>query len=128
MPCAAHFLNLVGQSDVGCCKLAVNFFSFVECLYSFFVASTHRWKILTNQLSSQSRPTVKCMSDTRWSAHADATKALVEGYDEINTALCRLIIAVKYGMFSVKHSHNDFKNYKIELLFILNMNYTKYDQ
>ena len=27
------------------------------------------------------------MSETRWSARADATKALVEGYDEINTAL-----------------------------------------
>ena len=27
------------------------------------------------------------MSDTGWSARADATKALVEGYDEINTAL-----------------------------------------
>ena len=60
---------------------------FVERLYSFFVASTHRWKILTSQLSSQTRPTVKRMSDTRWSARADATKALVEDYDEINTAL-----------------------------------------
>ena len=27
------------------------------------------------------------MSDTRWSARADATEALVKGYDEINTAL-----------------------------------------
>ena len=27
------------------------------------------------------------MSDTRWSACADATKALVEGYNKINTAL-----------------------------------------
>ena len=26
------------------------------------------------------------MSDTRWSARADATKALVKGYDEINAA------------------------------------------
>ena len=42
---------------------------------------------MTNQLSGQSRPTVKRMSDTRLSACADATKALVEGYDEINTAL-----------------------------------------
>ena len=42
---------------------------------------------MANHLSSQSRPTVKRMSDTRWSARADATKALLEGYDEINTAL-----------------------------------------
>ena len=87
VPCAAHSLNLVGQSAVGCCQLVVGFFNFVQRLYSFFVPSTHRWKILTDQLSSKSRPTVKRMSDTRWSARADATKALVEGYDEINAAL-----------------------------------------
>ena len=27
------------------------------------------------------------MSDTRWSVHADATKAVVKGYDEINATL-----------------------------------------
>ena len=34
------------------------------------------------------------------------------------------IIAVKYGMFLVKHNHNDFKNYKIELLAL----YNEYEQ
>ena len=42
------------------------------------------------QLSSEGLPTVKRMSDTRWSAHADATKALVEGYGEINDALVEI--------------------------------------
>ena len=42
------------------------------------------------QLSSEGLPTVKRMSDTRWSARADATKALVEGYDEINDALVEI--------------------------------------
>ena len=87
VPCAAHSLNLVGQSAVGCCQLAVGFFSFLQRLYSFFAASTHRWKILTDQLSSKGLPTVKRMSDTRWSARADATKALFMGYNEINAAL-----------------------------------------
>ena len=38
-------------------------------------------------IASKSLATVKRMSDTRWSAHADATEALVKGYDEINPAL-----------------------------------------
>ena len=43
-----------------------------------------------DQLSSEGLPTVKRMSDTRWSARADATKALVKGYDEINDALVEI--------------------------------------
>ena len=42
------------------------------------------------QLSSKGLPTVKRMSDTRWSARADATKALVEPYDNINDALVEI--------------------------------------
>ena len=87
VPCAAHSLNLIGQSAVGSCQLAVGFFSFLQGLYSFFAASMHRWKILTDQLSSKGLPTVKRMSDTQWSACADATKALFMGYNEINAAL-----------------------------------------
>ncbi|XP_028404108.1 uncharacterized protein LOC114526788 [Dendronephthya gigantea] len=87
VPCAAHSLNLVGQSSASCCQQAVRFFSFLQRLYSFFAASPHCWKVLTDQLSSKSLPTVKRMSDTRWLARADATKALVKGYDEINAAL-----------------------------------------
>ena len=86
VPCVAHSLNLVGQSSANCCQNATGFFSFLQRLYSF-AASPHRWKVLTDKLSSKSLPTVKRMSDTRWSARADATKALVKGYDEINAAL-----------------------------------------
>ena len=87
VPCAADSLNLVGQSAAGYCQLAVGGFDFLQRLYSFFATLTHRWKILNDQLSSKSLPTVKRMSDTRWSARADATEALVKGYDEINAAL-----------------------------------------
>ena len=86
VPCVAHSLNLVGQSAASCCHLAVCYFDFLQQLYSFFAASTHRWKVLINLLSSKSIQTVKRMSDTRWSARAYATKALVKGYDEINAA------------------------------------------
>ena len=37
VPCAAHSLNLVGQSAVGCWQLAVGFFSFLQRLYSFLL-------------------------------------------------------------------------------------------
>ena len=42
VPCAAHSLNLVGQSAADCCLAAVAFFNFLQGLYSFFSASTHR--------------------------------------------------------------------------------------
>jgi hypothetical protein len=87
VPCAAHSLNLVGQSAASSCQLAVGFFDFLQRLYSFFAASTHRWKVLNVKLSSKNLPAVKRMSDTRWSARTDATEALVKGYDKINAAL-----------------------------------------
>ena len=90
VPCDAHSLNLVGQSAAGCCLAAVAFFKFHQRLYSFFSASAHRWKVLNDKLSSRNLPTVKRMSDTRWSARADATKALVDGYDEIYDAFAEI--------------------------------------
>ncbi len=36
VPCAAHSLNLVGQRAVECCQEAVNFFSTVQLLCTFF--------------------------------------------------------------------------------------------
>ena len=34
---------------------------------------------------------LKCLSDTRWSARAEATKALSEGYDNIRAALLHIV-------------------------------------
>ena len=48
VPCAAHSLNLVGQSAAGYCQLAVGFFDFLQRLYTFFAASTHRRKVLND--------------------------------------------------------------------------------
>ena len=36
VPCAAHSLNLIGRSAVGCCQEVVNFFSTVQWLYTLF--------------------------------------------------------------------------------------------
>ncbi|CAB4013453.1 zinc finger MYM-type 1-like [Paramuricea clavata] len=87
VPCAAHYLNLVCQSAVSCCLESVGFFGFVQGLCSFLVASTHRWKVVHNQLKKKGLPTVKRLSDTRWSAHAAAVKDVVKGYEEIKAGL-----------------------------------------
>jgi len=86
IPCMAHSLNLVGVCAVDCCKDAVSFFGFVQSFYTFFSASTRRWAILKDNLSTKGF-VLKSLSDTRWSARADAVRAVCAGYDEIKTAL-----------------------------------------
>ncbi|KAK6186835.1 hypothetical protein SNE40_006103 [Patella caerulea] len=87
VPCFAHSLNLVGQSACGSCRLATAFFGFVEQIYVFFTASTARYKVLKAALTGENIPVPKHLSDTRWSAHHDATKALHLGYNKIMEAL-----------------------------------------
>ena len=86
IPCMAHSLNLVGVCAVDCCVHAVGFFGFVQSVYTFFSASTHRWSVLNECLGSHGL-VVKSLSDTRWSARADAVKAISAGYMAIKTAL-----------------------------------------
>lgn len=71
-----HSLNLVGQSAVDCCTEAVDFFSIVQKIYTFYSGSTHKWSLLTSALTAASTnanklSVVRRLSDTRWSAHAD---------------------------------------------------------
>ena len=87
VPCCAHSLNLVGKCAVDCCTEAVLFFNCVPKIYVFFSASTHRWKILSDDLERSGTPTVKRLSDTRWSAHSDAIRALKMGYTDIKNLL-----------------------------------------
>lgn len=84
----AHSLNLVGACAAECCLEAVSFFGFIQSLYNFFSASTQRWEILTTHLTKCRRGlTLKSLSATRWSARADATKALRFGYKAVQDAL-----------------------------------------
>ncbi|XP_033212222.1 zinc finger MYM-type protein 1-like [Belonocnema kinseyi] len=93
VPCAAHSLNLVGvraaESRVG----AISFFGFVQGLYNFFSASTHRWRIMLENLEKEdeckkySSLVLKNVSDTRWCARDDAAKALSKGYKSFQKAL-----------------------------------------
>ncbi|XP_065667998.1 zinc finger MYM-type protein 1-like [Hydra vulgaris] len=76
IPCAGHSLNLVGQCSVSECINSINYFGVLQSLYSFFVASTHRWDLLKGN-----HATLKRLSDTR---------SLVENFDGIHAALCHI--------------------------------------
>lgn len=84
VPCAGHSLNLVGINAVESCKAAISYFGFVQALYNFFSGSTHRWDVLTSNVDGLS---LKSLSGTRWSANADAVKALRKGYKKISETL-----------------------------------------
>lgn len=86
IPCAGHSLNLVGRAAVNCCIDAVNFFAILQQIYIFFSASTKRWSILKSSLGSNSE-IPKCLSDTRWEANVEATRAVLKNYDLIIDAL-----------------------------------------
>ncbi|XP_032890687.1 zinc finger MYM-type protein 1-like [Amblyraja radiata] len=75
VPCAVHSLNLVGRSAVDCCQVVVDFFSTVQLLYTFFSASTARWRILKDCIGNEK--VLKSLSDTRWEARAVATAAII---------------------------------------------------
>lgn len=98
VPCSSHSLNLIGNSAAECCQSTVRYFDFVQKIYTFFSGSTHRWQILKQILDSKTtgnkqQKTVKKLSDTRWSARADAVLALKENYNEIKNALLKISIS-----------------------------------
>ena len=83
IPCAAHSLNLVGVHSVSCCLEAIHFFGLLNSLYTFCSGSTHRWAVLTKGFTPNENNrilTLKHLSNTRWSCHAEATKALCQNY------------------------------------------------
>ena len=85
VPCTAHSLNLVGKHAAEACSAAVAMFTFIQNVYNFFSASTHRWAVLKKHL--EGLPVDKSLSETRWSARGDAVKALYSGYEENAKAL-----------------------------------------
>jgi len=68
------------------------FFDLVESLYTFFSASTYRWRLLSAAVSDDGAQSsvVKKMSDTWWWAHADATKALLHNFSAVKQVLERI--------------------------------------
>ena len=85
IPCFAHSLNLVGHSAVDNISAASKFYELVGNVYCLFSASTYQWELLVNVLGGL--PIVKCLSDTGWASHSDASKALNCGYEKIRMVL-----------------------------------------
>jgi hypothetical protein len=79
VPRSAHSFNLVGTNAVDCCTQAVLFFDLQQHVYTFFTASTHRWKILN--------ASVKGISETRRSARDDACQYLNKNWSLVINAL-----------------------------------------
>ncbi|XP_042204329.1 uncharacterized protein LOC121854007 [Homarus americanus] len=93
IPCAGHSLNLVGKAAAECCQEAISCFYFLEAIYVFFTASTHRYAILSDLLKTVASGPVsvpKRISTTRWSCRAVAVKAVVQGYLPISVALAKI--------------------------------------
>src|SRR6478609_7358335 len=63
------------------------FFDFVQQVYNFFSASSSWYNLLKAKLAPKGLPMPKRLSDTRWSAHADASKALLSGYADFTAVL-----------------------------------------
>lgn len=74
--CINHNLNLSGQHSFAENVHCVTFFGALESMYSFFVSSTARWE----KMKKISKVTLKRLSDTRWSAHHAAVKAVKISY------------------------------------------------
>jgi len=82
IPCAAHSLNLVGIHSAEASSQSIKLFCLLHHVYNFFLASTHRWSILTSHLKSNAK-TVKTLLVTRWYSRNDACVSLNVSWDEI---------------------------------------------
>ena len=86
VPCMAHSLNLCGV-----CASA-----FVQNIYVFLSASTHRWNALKEvldenaKLDSTRTLLPKKLSETRWSARADALRSLEQNYESFRLVVTNL--------------------------------------
>uniref|UniRef100_H3AN24 Uncharacterized protein n=1 Tax=Latimeria chalumnae TaxID=7897 RepID=H3AN24_LATCH len=73
-----------------CCLEANNLLGFLQSLFNFCSSSTHRWQVVTAGLDPNDNKrieTLKELSGTRWSAHAQATRAFCLNYGNIQEPL-----------------------------------------
>lgn len=112
VPCSAHTLNLVVNDAALSCIDAVNFFGTVQELYNFFCASTHRWTVLQNYVSSL---TLKPLSETRWESRIDAVSPLRYQAGEVYDALLDISADTRtdaFGKNAALSLAKKLKNYK----------------
>ena len=70
---------MVGVHAAKVDPIVITFFGTVESIYLFFSHSTLQWEQLKNAV----KITVKREAETRWSAKAEAVKAIYEGVTEL---------------------------------------------
>ncbi|CAK1586251.1 unnamed protein product [Parnassius mnemosyne] len=81
IPCSGHSLNLVGVRAAECNLQITSFFSLLQKLYAFFSLSTYRWQKLVKSLKE--KKILESLSDTRWSARADAVSTIHDSHSEV---------------------------------------------
>ncbi|GBN34922.1 Zinc finger MYM-type protein 1 [Araneus ventricosus] len=88
VPCAAHTLNLVGVNAATAVHEVAGYFGTVNCLYTYFSASTNRWEVLLKY----SPLALRKESDTRWSSRREALTVVHKHLDKIVEALNHLAL------------------------------------
>ncbi|CAL5196293.1 unnamed protein product [Lathyrus oleraceus] len=83
-PCGCHSLNLALCDMANSCIKARIFFGVVQRIYTIFVNSTKRWKILKDNVKGL---TPKSLSSTRWESRVESVKAIRTQMLEFTEAL-----------------------------------------
>ena len=91
VPCMAHSLNPRGFCAASSCTDSTVLFSFVQNIYFFLLASTHRWNALKEVKMDSTRTLLpKRLRETWWSARADALSSLEQNYSSFRLVLINL--------------------------------------
>jgi hypothetical protein len=87
MPCACHNLILTLCDMAKSCSKVVSFFGIVQKIYTLFLGSTKRWKVLLDHVLSL---IVKSMCNTRWESRIKSVTTIRYQAPKIRAALFEL--------------------------------------
>lgn len=86
-PCGNHNLNLLINDAAKSSVTSKSFFGYLQQLYAFLSASTHRWEVFCKHCK---KFTLKRPSDTRWESRVRCTQAIISQAKEIRDALVEI--------------------------------------
>ncbi|XP_043484549.1 zinc finger MYM-type protein 1-like [Leptopilina heterotoma] len=121
VPCTNHSLNLVLNFACESCLQVVIYFDFVQKIFTFFSASTHRWNILKENCKT----VPKQLSNTRWSARHDAVSVLKKEYGLIQDVLFNFSSDLNEKTLARSEALGLFKNMEIFETFFLTIVWDK---